>query len=120
MDSDVAVRTDGLTKYYGRVRALVDVDLVVPRGTIFGLLGPNGAGKTTALRILTGLARPTRGRAWVLGLDPADPNSRRPGCVGALVEQPAFYAYLSGRENLRMLAYLSGLNPSLKSCEIRN
>ncbi len=67
--SDIAIQTWGLTKHYGDVEALSDLDLEVRPGEIFGFLGPNGAGKTTTIRLLFGLMRPTRGRAEVLGLD---------------------------------------------------
>ena len=67
--SDIAIQTWGLTKHYGDVEALTDLNLEVRTGEIFGYLGPNGAGKTTTIRMLMGLMRPTRGRAEVLGLD---------------------------------------------------
>jgi len=67
--SDTAIQTWGLTKHYGEVEALSDLDLEVRPGEIFGYLGPNGAGKTTTIRLLMGLMRPTRGRAEVLGID---------------------------------------------------
>ncbi|MDE2767532.1 MAG: ATP-binding cassette domain-containing protein, partial [Chloroflexota bacterium] len=67
--SDIAIQTWGLTKHYGDVEALTDLNLEVRSGEIFGYLGPNGAGKTTTIRLLMGLMRPTRGRAEVLGLD---------------------------------------------------
>ncbi len=103
-----AVLTDKLTKRYGETIAVRELNLTVPHGTVFGLLGPNGAGKTTTMRILLGLARPTSGRAWVLGKNPADPDTRKPGGIGALIEGPAFYPYLTGRENLELLCTLSG------------
>lgn len=61
----LAVRTEGLSKRYGRVLALDHLDLAVRPGEVFGLLGPNGAGKSTTIRLLLGLARPTAGRAWI-------------------------------------------------------
>jgi ABC-2 type transport system ATP-binding protein len=96
------VVTDDLTKRYRRQTAVDAVSLTVRRGEVYGFLGPNGAGKTTTLRILLGLIRPTRGSATVLGGDPGDPSVLRR--VGALVEDPGFYPYLSGRDNLRVLA----------------
>ncbi|HEY7222646.1 MAG TPA: ABC transporter ATP-binding protein [Micromonosporaceae bacterium] len=104
---DEIVVTDGLTKRYG-VRLAVDgVSLAVRRGEVFGFLGPNGAGKTTTLRMLLGLVRPTDGTASVLGEPPGSPAALRR--VGSLVEGPGFYPYLSGRENLRVLASYTGL-----------
>ena len=67
--SDLAIETDGLTKFYGETRGIEDLDLRVERGEVFGFLGPNGAGKTTTIRLLLDLIRPTRGRAAVAGLD---------------------------------------------------
>lgn len=94
--------TERLTKRYGDQLAVDAVSLTVHRGEIYGFLGPNGAGKTTTLRMLLGLVRPTRGRARVLGGRPGDSSVLRR--VGALVEDPGFYPYLSGRDNLRVLA----------------
>jgi len=96
------VVSDELTKRYGRHTVVDAVSLTVRRGEIYGFLGPNGAGKTTTLRMLVGLVRPTRGSARVLGGRPGDPSVLRR--VGALIEGPGFYPYLSGRDNLRVLA----------------
>jgi ABC-type multidrug transport system ATPase subunit len=78
----------------------------VRRGEVYGFLGPNGAGKTTTLRMLLGLIRPTAGSALVLGAPPGSPESL--ARVGALIESPSFYPFLSGRDNLRVLAHYSG------------
>ena len=75
--TDQVVRTEGLTKHFGEIKALVDLDLVVGRGEVFGYLGPNGAGKTTTLRLLLDFLRPTRGRCALLGGSGADPEIRR-------------------------------------------
>jgi ABC-type multidrug transport system ATPase subunit len=83
------------------------VSLTVRRGEVYGFLGPNGAGKTTTLRMLLGLIRPTSGTASVLGRPPGDPESL--ARIGALVESPAFYPYLSGRDNLRVIARYAGV-----------
>jgi ABC-2 type transport system ATP-binding protein len=100
-----AIRCEGLAKRYGNVTALDGLDLAVPAGQVFGFLGPNGAGKTTTLRILLGLTRPTAGRAW-LGRRPVPDPGGLAG-VGAMIEEPAFYPWLTGRRNLEVLA-LSG------------
>ena len=101
-DSVVVIR--GLVKQYGSVRAVDGLDLTVGRGEIFGLLGPNGAGKTTTLRTILGLCRPTEGTLLVHGMAPGASASLRD--TGSLIENPAFYPYLSGRDNLRVLARL--------------
>ncbi|MGD9518586.1 MAG: ABC transporter ATP-binding protein [Armatimonadota bacterium] len=103
-----AVQTYGLSKHYGRITAVRDLSLTIPRGTIYGLLGPNGAGKTTTMRMLLGLVRPTAGSATVLGMDCRHIEARAPGNVGAFVDGMAFYPYLSGRRNLHLLCHLSG------------
>ncbi|HEY8472825.1 MAG TPA: ABC transporter ATP-binding protein [Natronosporangium sp.] len=102
------VTTDRLTKRYGDHTAVAAVSLTVRRGEIYGFLGPNGAGKTTTLRMLVGLIRPDAGSARVLGGRPGDPRVLRR--VGALIEGPGFYPYLSGRDNLRVLARYRGLS----------
>jgi ABC-type multidrug transport system ATPase subunit len=97
------VETHGLTKHYGNGIVAVDqLDMVVRRGEVYGFLGPNGAGKTTTLRMLLGLIRPTSGSARVAGAAPGTPGSL--ASVGAIVETPAFYPYLTGRDNLQLLA----------------
>lgn len=112
-DPGLAVCTRGLTKHYvhpwtlRRTHGLDDLDLDVRRGEVLGLLGPNGAGKTTTLKLLTGLLKPTRGRAWLLG-EPAEGTAARRG-LGFLPEQPYFYDYLDGLEYLELAARLSGL-----------
>jgi ABC-2 type transport system ATP-binding protein len=108
MDSEAAISTRHLQKRYGRQLALDGLDLTVTRGEVFGFLGPNGAGKSTTIRILLGLLRPTSGHARLLGRAAGTVASRANGRVGALVEEPAFYEYLSGRRNLELLAALSG------------
>jgi ABC-2 type transport system ATP-binding protein len=106
---DPAIVTEGLTKRY-RDRVVVDsVDLSVQEGEIFGFLGPNGAGKTTTIGMLLGLIRPSAGRAALLGHDVAQQPEQALSGVGAMIETPAFYPYLSGRDNLRVLALAGGL-----------
>src|ERR1700704_6153519 len=101
------VETHGLTKRYGTgIMAVDSLDLNVYRGEVYGFLGPNGAGKTTTLRMLLGLIRPTAGSAKVVGAAPGSPESLVR--VGAIVETPAFYPYLSGYNNLRLLARYCG------------
>jgi ABC-2 type transport system ATP-binding protein len=97
------VETDNLTKTYGGGVTAVDrVSLTVWRGEAYGFLGPNGAGKTTTLRMLAGLITPTGGSASVHGDRPGSPRAL--ARTGALIESPGFYPYLSGRDNLRVVA----------------
>jgi ABC-2 type transport system ATP-binding protein len=113
-DPSLAVCTRGLSKHYvhpwtlRRTHGLDDLDLDVRRGEVLGLLGPNGAGKTTTLKLLTGLLKPTRGRAWLLG-QPVERTASRRG-LGFLPEQPYFYDYLDGLEYLELAGRLSGLD----------
>ena len=106
--NELVVQTDGLTKRYGDRVAVDSVSMTVQRGEVYGFLGPNGAGKTTTLRMMLGLIRPTAGSASVLGR-PAG-RSEVTKRVGALVEGPGFFPYLSGRDNLRVLAQARGLS----------
>jgi ABC-2 type transport system ATP-binding protein len=98
----LVVTTDRLTKTYGQRDAVHELSIGVLQGEVYGLLGPNGAGKTTTLRMMLGLIRPTSGSAMVCDARPGSPAGLTR--VGALVEEPALYPYLSGRDNLRVLA----------------
>ncbi len=100
----LALATRGLRKSYGSHLALAGLDLSVPRGTVYGFLGPNGAGKTTTMRLLTGLIHPDAGTIELLGKPFGRRDRHRLYDVGALIESPAFYPFLSGRQNLRELA----------------
>src|SRR5215218_6901962 len=103
LDEGSVVETRELGKRYGETVVAVDrLTMRVRRGEVYGFLGPNGAGKTTTLRMLLGLIRPTSGAALVLGAAPGAPEGL--ARIGALVETPAFYPFLSGRDNLRVLA----------------
>ncbi|WP_158883157.1 ABC transporter ATP-binding protein [Amycolatopsis anabasis] len=102
--ADDPVSTEAVTKRYGTRAAVDGVSLRVTGGQVFGLLGPNGAGKTTLLRMLLGLVRPTTGKVAVFG----EPPPRTLARVGALIEGPGMYPYLSGRDNLRVLARQAG------------
>jgi ABC-2 type transport system ATP-binding protein len=98
------VATRGLVKRYGELIAVDHVELTVERGDVFGYLGPNGAGKTTSLRMMLGLIRPTEGSVQLFGRDPLRDGAKALAGVAGFVEGPAFYPYLSGRRNLRLLA----------------
>jgi ABC-type multidrug transport system ATPase subunit len=105
-----AIETHGLTKRYGEVIAVQQLDLRVEHGEIFGFLGPNGAGKTTTMRMLLGLVRPTSGEARVLGMNIATEMPAILRRTGSVIENPTFYPYLSGRDNLRAFAKLAGID----------
>ena len=105
MGSDeIVLSAENLTKRFGDREAVSDVSFDVRAGEVFGFLGPNGAGKTTTIRMLVGLARPDRGRVRIRGLDLAHHFTRAMAHVGAIVEAPDLYRYLTGRENLEHFA----------------
>ncbi len=108
MSAEPVLQTHALGKRFGRFEAVRDLSLTVNRGDVYGFLGLNGAGKTTTIRMLLGLIRPTAGSAALFGLDPVRRRLEVLRRVGALVEVPAFYPYLSGRQNLEIIARLLG------------
>src|SRR5829696_4455183 len=109
--TELALATRGLVKRYGPRAALAGLDLSVPTGVVYGFLGPNGAGKTTTMRLLTGLIRPDAGSIEVLGTPFVAGHRQLLFDVGALIESPAFYPYLSGRANLRALGATGAVTP---------
>jgi ABC-2 type transport system ATP-binding protein len=106
MNHEAAILTEGLTKHYGDVEALVDLDLEVKRGEVFGFLGPNGAGKTTMIRTILDLIHPTAGRAWILGLDSRESAVEIRRHVGYLPSELSMYPTLTGRD---MITYFANL-----------
>jgi ABC-2 type transport system ATP-binding protein len=104
----MAITTEGLTRRFGTLTAVDELDLDLPAGGVVGLVGPNGSGKSTLIRMLLGLVAPTSGSATVLDHSIADPTSYA-ARVGALIENPAFVPGLSARANLASLAALRGL-----------
>ncbi|MEP6751902.1 MAG: ABC transporter ATP-binding protein [Candidatus Dormiibacterota bacterium] len=107
-----ALRAIALSKAYGKRLAVDHLDLQVDRGELFGFLGPNGAGKTTTIRMALGLIAPTNGSIEILGSEVRHNRSKVLPRVGALVESPALYGYLSGRNNLRAFGDLLGGVPA--------
>ncbi|MBA2286573.1 MAG: ABC transporter ATP-binding protein [Ktedonobacteraceae bacterium] len=105
---EVVLQTRNLSKQYGKRMAVDTLSLEVRRGEIFGFLGPNGAGKTTTIRMLLGLITPTSGSGEILGHDVISQRARILPRVGALVETPALYLYMTGRDNLRAVAAVLG------------
>jgi ABC-2 type transport system ATP-binding protein len=114
----LALATRGLRKSYGPRRALDGLDLSVPTGIVYGFLGPNGAGKTTTMRVLTGLIHPDGGAVEILGKPFKRGDRRRLFGVGALIESPSFYPYLSARANLREVAASGAHVPSKRIDEV--
>jgi ABC-2 type transport system ATP-binding protein len=113
-----ALRTIALSKSYGRRLAVDRLDLEVDRSELFGFLGPNGAGKTTTIRMALGLIAPTAGSVEILGREVRSHRSEVLPRVGALVESPALYGYMSGRDNLRAVGNLLGGVPEKRIDEV--
>jgi ABC-2 type transport system ATP-binding protein len=95
------IRIENLVKTYGSIRALDGLSLSVEAGAVYGFLGPNGAGKTTSMRILSGLAHPDSGRAWILDKEIGLPGTDVRSLIGVLPEEPTFYSWMTAREYLR-------------------
>jgi len=106
----------GLSKKYGKILALDNLDLEIEKGTLFGFLGPNGAGKTTALRIMVGLSQATGGKAWICEEEVKLNSSRLQKHIGYLPEEPAFYSWMTGREFL----YFTGRLFQIPFAEIKS
>lgn len=100
LSEEPGIRCEGLTRYYGEIKALDHLDLTVPKGSIFGFLGRNGAGKTTAMRLLTGLAHPTSGKAWIAGVETTNGDPSAGYAFGYLPQQPVFYGWMRAWEYL--------------------
>jgi ABC-2 type transport system ATP-binding protein len=115
---EVVLRTRELSKLYGGRLAVDRLNLDVYRGEIFGFLGPNGAGKTTTIRMALGLITPSSGTIEILGQNLAEHRAQVLPHVGALVEQPALYLYMSGRDNLRAVGLVLGGVPEKRIDEI--
>lgn len=108
VDSGPVIEVSGLSKHYGALRAVDDLSFTVGRGDVYGFLGQNGAGKSTTIRMLLTLIRPSSGSIRLFGLDLSRHRTEILSRVGAVIEKPDLYTYLTGRENLRILARLSG------------
>ena len=108
-NDNIVISTSRLTKAFGKLVAVNDLHLQVMRGDVFGFLGPNGSGKTTTIRMLLGLIRPTAGRAIIFGMDNSYQLPAILPRIGAIVETPVFYPYLSGKDNLHAVAAASGM-----------
>jgi len=106
--TELALEAEKISKRFGDLHAVEDLSLAVNEGDIFGFIGPNGAGKTTSIRMMLGLIQPSAGTARIFGRDIHRDFKRAISAVGALVEGPAFYPYMTGRKNLRLFGRLSG------------
>src|SRR5438128_8590527 len=102
--TEFVVETEALTKRFGERAAVDGVDLHIPRGCAFGYLGPNGAGKTTLIRMLLGMTAPTAGSMRLLGHSMPAGRAEALARVGAIVEEPRFHRFLTGRENMEIVA----------------
>jgi ABC-2 type transport system ATP-binding protein len=107
LDQEWAVRLEGVTKEFGKVRAVSELDLRIPRGSIYGLLGPNGSGKTTTIRMIMGILGPDRGQVFLLG---GEPERARRGRVGYLPEERGLYRRMKVHEQLVFLARIRGVD----------
>jgi len=115
---DAAITTEGLTKYYGSTPGIVDLDLEVRRGEVFGFLGPNGAGKSTTIRTLLDLLHPTRGRATILGLDSHRDAVAIHRRIGYVPGEVAMYPRMTAREFIGFLANLRGVDAGRRTAEL--
>ncbi len=104
-----AIRTEGLSRSFGNVKAVQGVDFKVAEGEVFGVLGPNGAGKTTLVRLLNGILHPTSGHSWIYDYDPVVEGSLVRRRTGVLTESPSHYERLTARQNLAFYATMFGI-----------
>ncbi|HRG29272.1 MAG TPA: ATP-binding cassette domain-containing protein, partial [Chitinophagales bacterium] len=104
---ETVLSTTALKKQYGPIKAVNGLDLRVEKGAVYGILGPNGSGKTTTLGMLLGIIQPTSGAYSWFNNGSLDINRKR---IGSLLEQPNFYPYLSGEQNLKVVAKIKGVD----------
>jgi len=105
-----AIVCRGLSKHYGHITALDNLDLAVKEGTIFGFLGPNGAGKTTTLKLLVGLSKPTDGKAWIAGEAVTPHSANLQNSIGYLPEDPSFYSWMTARDYMSFVGQIFRLS----------
>ncbi len=108
MSAEVVLETQGISKRFGGLQAVQELSIQIRQGDIYGFLGPNGAGKTTSIRMILGLISPSSGTVRIFGHDIRKEFREAIRHVGAMVEGPAFYPYLTGRQNLKIYGRLSG------------
>jgi len=117
-NTDIAIRCHGLSKRFGEVEALKSLNLEIPTGTVFGFVGRNGAGKTTTFRLLTGLAHPTQGSAWISGVETTNGDSIAREQFGYLPQDPAFYTWMTPCEYLDYTGRLYHLPTAVRRLRI--
>jgi len=117
--SEIAIRTENLTRDFDTVRAVDGLSMEVPKGAVFGFLGPNGSGKTTVIRLLLGLLEPTVGRAEVLGFDTQTQAERIRERTGALLEHNGLYERLSAEDNLEFFGRIYRLSKAERQARIK-
>jgi ABC-2 type transport system ATP-binding protein len=105
MNESAAIVILNLDKYFGKQKALKNLNLSIPKGQIYGLLGPNGAGKTTLIRLLIGATKPTNGNLSVLGFDPTNQKTKVRNLIGYMPQMPALYDDLTAHENIRFFSF---------------
>lgn len=110
MESNIVIRTEGLTKTYGKLTAVYHLNLEIRRGEVFGLLGPNAAGKTTTTLMLLGLSEPDKGKAMIHGIDCTHNALQVKKAVGYLPDNVGFYGTMTRRENLRFMGRINSLD----------
>ncbi len=114
----MVIKTEAITKKYGKITAVDSLDLHIEEGEIFGLLGPNGAGKTTLISMLCTILKPTSGRAWVNGFDIVKESAKVRKSIGIVFQQPSVDDLLTGRENLAMHNLLFGVPKGIRKQRI--
>lgn len=114
------VETENLSKQYGRRTVVDGLDLRIPEGCVYGFLGPNGSGKSTTMKMLLSLIRPSKGEVRIMG-QPMNRSTRRQqlGRIGSLIESPPRYGHLTGRENMRIIQRLLGLDDKQVESAVR-
>lgn len=118
MDENIAIRARGLSKHFGELIAVDQLDLDVPRGKIYGFLGPNGSGKSTTIRMLCGLLKPTSGSASVFGIDALADSDELKTRIGYMTQKFSLYADMTVEENLRFIADIYSLDRSERHSRI--
>lgn len=118
MTEPLAIHTQGLSRFFGAIRAVEDLNLEVPSGIVFGFLGPNGSGKTTTIRLLLGLLSPTSGSAEVMGFDTSTQSDHIRLSSGALLEHNGLYERLSAWDNLDLYARIYHLDSSQRRVRV--